>query len=81
MNKILIRKTALFCPFCGKKLRKYEYNTPIRQSCYASCPACKREYSVSIVTSNKSYMINLWWKDGDTRIIDAIRRAKKKGLK
>jgi len=78
MNKILIKKTVLFCPFCGKKLRKYEYDTPPREACYAYCSTCKREYSVSIIISNKSYMTNLWWKDGDTRILDWIRKKKKR---
>jgi len=30
-DKISIRKTALFCSFCGKKLKKYEYDTDIQQ--------------------------------------------------
>jgi len=49
-DKISIKKTVLFCSFCGKKLKKYEYDTDIQQQCYAYCSACKREYHVTIIS-------------------------------
>jgi len=80
-DKILIRKTALFCPFCGKKLRKYEYDTHIQQECYAYCSACKREYSTSLISSdistNTANGACFYWMEGDTRILDRIRKSKK----
>jgi len=77
-EKILIRKTKLFCPFCGKKLRKYAIRTDILHRCYAYCSACKKEYSVTIFPEDKPNNVEFWWKEGEPIMLDTIRKKKKK---
>jgi len=76
MNKLKIRKLKIFCPFDGIEMEKYE-SDKLYNLCYCYCKKCKREFNVGIIQSKDGNSLNFYWKEGDTRIYNSIKKSKK----
>jgi len=79
MNKLKIRKLKIYCPFDGKEMEKYDIadNISDYQYCYCYCKKCKREFLISISQTESGNGLSFYWKGGDTRMWDRIKKSKK----